>query len=111
MGRKITATALAAALLLSGSGPIYAQEIRAIAGGRAGRTGPIGVPVLPPALSPLSAPALDLAPAPANPSLLPNAAPVAPVAPQTPAKSGEASALPVEASDGDAKDFGNVQFR
>lgn len=85
LGRKITATALAAALVLSGVGPIYAQEIRAIS---AKPTAPgygaqAGAAALPQVLSPLSpsgfnaslTPSLAALPSPSlTPSLSPSAA-------------------------------------
>ncbi len=81
LGRQITAAALAAALVLSGSGPIYAAEIHA-ASGRGelgGRAGEAGVPALPNVLSPLSPSAFNgtLTPTPSalpGPSISPSAA-------------------------------------
>ncbi|MDD5304033.1 MAG: hypothetical protein PHS14_13110, partial [Elusimicrobia bacterium] len=113
LGRKITAAALAAALALSGSGPIYAQEIRAVSGrsaapGFAGEVGSLALPnvlaplspsslnaSLTPSLSALSAPSLTPSaaalgghsralPVLASPSLIPSAAPVVPAAPAGP---------------------------
>ncbi|MDO8756530.1 MAG: hypothetical protein Q7J64_00835, partial [Elusimicrobiota bacterium] len=78
LGRKITATALAAALVLSGSGPIYAQEIRVISGqNRApGYSGQNGASTLPNMLAPLSPSALgaSLNAGLSAPSLTPSAA-------------------------------------
>ncbi|MCR4294300.1 MAG: hypothetical protein NUW21_02105, partial [Elusimicrobia bacterium] len=85
LGRKITATALAAALVLSGVGPIYAQEIRAISAKpkAAGYGAQAGAAALPQVLSPLSpagfnaslTPSLAALPSPSlTPSLTPSAA-------------------------------------
>ncbi|MDP3542182.1 MAG: hypothetical protein Q8T11_06880 [Elusimicrobiota bacterium] len=85
LGRKITATALAAALVLSGVGPIYAQEIRAISAkpNAPGYGAQAGASALPQVLSPLSpagfnaslTPALAALPSPSmTPSLAPSAA-------------------------------------
>lgn len=80
LGRKITAAALAAALVLSGSGPIYAQEIRAVTGrGEFGRAGEAGSLALPNVLAPLSPAALNTSLTPSlaggfkAPSLIPSA--------------------------------------
>ncbi|MBI4060724.1 MAG: hypothetical protein HY403_04770, partial [Elusimicrobia bacterium] len=131
LGRQLTAAALAAALALSGSGPIYAAEIRA-ASGRAqsgGRAGPTGVPALPNVLAPLSPAALPGAPAPAaglsapsaGPAIAPPAAelgghpralPVRTVPSLLPAGSLEPSAeLPAESGAADAKEFADAEFR
>jgi hypothetical protein len=91
LGRKITATALAVALVLSGTGPIYAQEIRAVSGrGEMGRAGEAGALALPNVLSPLSPSALgsSLTPALAAPSIAPSIAELG----------GHLRALPVLAS-------------
>jgi len=95
LGRKITASALAAALVLSGSGPIYAQEIRAVSGRAStpGASGSAGAMSLPNVLAPLSPAALtgSLTPsmaALASPSLTPSAA----------ALGGHSRTLPVLAS-------------
>ncbi len=85
LGRKITAAALAAALVLSGVGPIYAQEIRAISAKpkAAGYGAQAGALALPQVLSPLSpagynaslTPSLAALPSPSlTPSLTPSAA-------------------------------------
>ncbi len=95
LGRKITAAALAAALVLSGSGPIYAQEIRAIsAQSRApGYAGEAGALALPKVLSPLS-------PAAFNASLTPSLSvlPAPSLTPSAPALGGHARSLPALAA-------------
>ncbi|MEQ1919660.1 MAG: hypothetical protein ABL955_10715, partial [Elusimicrobiota bacterium] len=80
MGRKVIATALAVALVLSGSGPIYAQEIRVVTGqgSASGVAGQAGALTLPNVLSPLSPSMLNASLAPslsvlAAPSLTPSA--------------------------------------
>lgn len=95
LGRKITATALAAALVLSGSGPIYAQEIRAISGQAKapGYAGEAGALALPKVLSPLSPSAFNAS---LTPSLSALSAPS--LAPSAPALGGHARALPALAS-------------
>ncbi|MBI2787558.1 MAG: hypothetical protein HYX59_02645 [Elusimicrobia bacterium] len=95
LGRKITAAALAAALVLSGSGPIYAQEIRAIsaqskAPGYAGETGALALPKV---LSPLSPTAFNASLTPSLPVL---SAPS--LTPSAPALGGHARTLPALAN-------------
>ncbi len=95
LGRKTVAAALAAALALSGSGPIYAQEIRAIAGRGelGGRAGEAGVPALPNVLSPLSPPAFNGALTPTS-SALPGPS----ISPSAAVLGGHARALPALAA-------------
>ncbi len=95
LGKKITATALAAALVLSGSGPIYAQEIRVISGRSSapGFVGEAGALSLPNVLAPLSPLALNAS---LTPSLALHAAPS--LTPSAAAFGGHARALPALAS-------------
>ena len=96
LGRKITAAALAAALVLSGSGPIYAQEIRAISGRvkAPGYAGEAGALALPNVLAPLSPSALNAS---LTPSLVPGLSAPS-LAPSVSALGGHARVLPALAS-------------
>jgi hypothetical protein len=95
LGRKITATALAVALALSGTGPIYAQEIHAVSGRAAtpGFVGEAGVLALPNVLSPLAPAALSAS---LTPSLSVHSAPS--LTPSAVAFGGHSRAQPVFAS-------------